>query len=129
MRRLYAGFAGALLLASFSCISDRAEVTAPVDNAGCTIPGNAVGPDRVAVLIRGFAFLPDTIHVRRGTTVTWVNCETETVEAHTSTSEEGAWESNLIGPGAAYSHTFHGQGTFPYFCRPHPFMRAAIIVE
>lgn len=114
--------------ATLSCFSDRNGVVEPIGGE-CSIPASAFGRDRAVVIIRGFQFLPDTVRVRRGTTVTWVNCENPGVDPHTSTSTTNAWDSGTLVPGANYEHAFAGTGAFPYFCRPHPGMRGAVIVE
>ena len=123
---------GATLLAiatALSCFSEREEPTGIVDGSECVIPGDAIGADRVVVLIRGFRFHPDTVRVQPGTTVTWVNCEAANVESHTSTAVDGEWDSNLLAPGESFAHDFGGDGTFGYFCRPHTSMRGAVIVD
>lgn len=114
------------LFAALSCFSDRTAIIEP-NGADCTIPATAFGPNRVPVIIRQFTFLSDTVRIRAGGTVTWVNCE-ENVE-HTSTSSANVWDSNLLQPGASFPHTFPAAGTFPYFCRPHDNMRGVVIVQ
>lgn len=80
----------------------------------------------VEVEISGLSFGEEELRVPPGTTVRWVNRDPV---AHTSTSDDGVWESSLIGPGETYSHTFERPGEYPYHCVPHPFMRATVIVE
>lgn len=122
--------AGLLALATaLSCFSDRSAVTAPLDENECSIPGDAIGPNRTVVLIRGFAFHPDTVRIRPGTTVTWVNCEVNNQESHTTSADGGAWDSSLLAPGESFAREFAADGSFSYFCRPHPSMRGAVIVD
>jgi plastocyanin len=111
-----------------SCFSDRAAIIEP-NGADCTVPATAFGQNRIPVIIRQFTFLSDTVRIRPGGTVTWVNCEDPNVEPHTSTSTTGAWDSNLLQPGASFERTFPTAGTFPYFCRPHTDMRGVVIVQ
>lgn len=118
-----------LLVAGAACFSDRPGTTAPADTRGCSVPGDAIGPGRAVVLIRGFAFLPDTLRVRPGTRVTWVNCEAEGTEPHTATAEQGNFDTGSIPPAGNASVTFPTAGRVGYFCRPHPFMRGAVLVE
>jgi plastocyanin len=117
------------LVPALSCFSDRVTDTGGPVTGECSIPANAFGRNRSVVVIRDFAFLSDTVRIRAGDTVTWVNCEPPSVEAHTSTSTTGIWNSNLLAPGASYARTFPNAGTFPYFCQPHPGMRGAVVVE
>jgi len=102
------------------------------------------GPNEVITI--GLKFMPETITVPVGTTVTWRNGETI---GHTVTS--GAWgdvnEStglrgsqtadglfdHALAPmgqeGDTFSFTFDEAGEYPYFCQPHLTMNAMVIVE
>jgi plastocyanin len=124
--RLVAALAGAGLVALLACFSER-EATAPAATGECLVPVSAAGS--VVVAIRDFSFQPAIVNVPAGATVTWVNCEPETGEAHTSTSDNGVWSSELLPPGATFSHTFDQAGSFPYHCEPHPFMTGTVVVE
>jgi plastocyanin len=77
-------------------------------------------------------FIPSTVTIGVGETVTWDNTDTA---AHTATSGEGAstgsdgvFDSSLIMAGGSYSHTFDEAGTYPYFCMVHPWMVGTVIV-
>lgn len=122
--------AGVALLSAIaitlSCFSEKSETTAPTGGA-CQVPISATGSTLVA--IRDFAFVPAQVRVRVGEKVTWVNCEPAGTEAHTSTANSGGWDSGLLQPGAAFTHTFGQAGTLPYQCDPHPFMKGTVIVE
>lgn len=122
---------GGTLFAVGACFSDRQSITEPVADPACRIPMTSpiFGSTRALVAIRGFSFRPDTVRIRPGTEVTWVNCEPETVDAHTSTSEDELWNSPFLEPGESYTRTFSAAGAFDYFCAPHPFMRGVVIVE
>lgn len=123
--------AGALGV-GLSCFSDRhAGIAEPDDSGGpdCTVPGSAIGSDRTVVLVRNFRFLTDTLRIRAGTTVAWVNCEAANIEAHTVTSTTGIWDSGSVLPGSSYTRKFDNRGTFSYFCQPHPTMVGTIIVD
>lgn len=111
-----------------SCFSDRQSSTSPQAKGTCTIAATSAvfGVDQVVIPIRDFAFRPDTVHVKRGTRVAWVNCD-EAV--HTSTSDTGAWSSPTFGLGETYSRVFDQPGRFRYHCLPHPFMTGTIIVD
>lgn len=123
-----------LILVSFvlagaaACISDRTTVLAP-DGTPCSVPGAVIEGKNALVLVRGFAFLPDTVHIQRGMAVTWVNCEAPSIPAHTSTSETDVWNSGLFEPGETYTQAFNTAGTFSYLCQPHPTMRGVVIVH
>jgi plastocyanin len=81
--------------------------------------------DTVVVTIRNFRFVRDKITVNAGDVVVWRNADP--VE-HTVQSETGAFESS-VEPGRDWSHRFTTSGTFTYYCKPHPFMKAEIRVR
>jgi plastocyanin len=121
------GVAAAVAVVSCSTHEPAAPYRAPAE---CALAGEpAPGATRAYVAMRGFAFSPDTIHVAAGTAVTWVNCETPDIDAHTATAGGGAWDSGYLASGAAYTHTFDAAGSFGYACIPHPFMRGAVVVR
>lgn len=62
-----------------------------------------------------------------GTTVTWVNDDEG--QLHTSTAVDGSFDSEFLAYGETWSFTFETPGDFEYFCTPHPWMRARIVVE
>ena len=111
-----------------SCFSERDGTGPIVETGDCAIPLSAIGAGKVVVAIRNFTFSPDTVRVRPGTQVTWVNCETDVQDFHTSTST-GSWDSGALNRGEFYARTFGSTGDFGYFCEPHPFMRGAVIVQ
>lgn len=96
-------------------------------------PAQAEEP-AVEVLVRTFAFRPDTLRIRTGTTVTWTNGDEieHTVTADSSGSSRVASEplrGSLGGKDATYSFTFAKPGTYAYFCLRHRFMRGIIHVS
>jgi len=85
------------------------------------------GPGTVVEIeIKGLAFHPDTVRVRPGTTIRWVNHDPL---AHSSTSTDGLWDSPLVDPADSWQLVFDRAGRFAYHCTPHPFMKGLIIVS
>ena len=76
--------------------------------------------------ISGFAFVPQTLTVSVGTTVTWTNNDSS---SHTITSNDNLFESGTMSKGASFNQTFNQKGTFNYRCSIHPSMTGKIIVE
>ena len=113
------------------CFSERTHGTTGPLTGECRIPIGSpiIGSTGAIVAIRNFSFQPATIRVKPGTTVTWINCEPEGTDAHTSTSDQQLWNSPFLDPGETYSHTFGAAGTFDYHCVPHPSMEGVVIVE
>ncbi len=78
-----------------------------------------------AVLISNFAFNPDTLSVRKGTTVIWTN---EDTAPHTVTGTNGGPVSGTLSKGQNFSYTFNTAGTFSYYCKIHPQMKGVVKV-
>lgn len=72
------------------------------------------------------AFAPDLVDIAVGGTVTWTN--TDSV-AHTTTADQGSWDSGSVAPGGKFSSTYSSAGTFPYHCAIHPGMVGTITVR
>lgn len=129
--RLRAGLLLACAAAVYAgCFSERTDGPLQPDlEAVCNLSVAELLNGGPYVPIRGLDFLIDTLRVSQGTRVTWVNCEAAGADPHTVTSEVGVWDSPFIPVGATFSRTFDVRGSFPYYCIPHPFMRAVVIVE
>jgi plastocyanin len=103
------------------CSSHQSAAT-PAANPAPASSGNSV-------MIKGFAFSPDTLTVKPGTTVTWTNGDGT---SHTVASDAGApvaFSSDPIANGASYTFTFSQPGTYTYHCSIHPSMKGTIIVQ
>jgi len=76
-------------------------------------------------------WFPTTVRVSQFGEVTWFNQDTE---AHTVTSgtiqegPDGNFDSSLFMAGNTFSVSFDSEGTFPYFCMVHPWMKGTVIV-
>ena len=79
----------------------------------------------VMVTIMNFAFDPDTIRVKTGTTVTWTNMDTT---PHTITSLTGEFNSENIPTYGTFQYTFQAMGTFTYHCTIHPMEKSAVVI-
>jgi nitrite reductase (NO-forming) len=72
-------------------------------------------------------FSVNVLTVKVGTTVTWTN--NDPGQMHTVTEMNGAFDSGFLETGDTWSYTFTEAGEFEYYCLPHPWMRAKVIVE
>lgn len=80
------------------------------------------------VKIEGYKYSPEKITVKKGTTVTWENFD---LAPHTVTVEDGIGsgpDSKLFGKGEKFTYTFNEVGNFPYYCKPHPYMKGEVVV-
>jgi plastocyanin len=117
----------AAAITAAGCFSEPAPPTTPASGVECRVPAEAAGATLVA--IRAFAFHPAEVRIKRGTRVAWVNCDAAGGDAHTSTSDAGAWDSPFLASGAAFARAFDATGSFTYHCEPHPAMRGTVVVE
>lgn len=81
-----------------------------------------------SVTIQNFAFSPDNITVKVGSTVTWTNQDSTD---HSVTSDDGVTggpDSQLLTKGQSYSFTFSKAGTYTYHCKIHSDMTGTVVV-
>ena len=77
--------------------------------------------------IKDFAFYPQTITVKSGERITWVNRDEE---PHTVVSVGQQFKkSSALDTGQEFTITAGAPGTYTYFCSVHPKMTGTIIVE
>lgn len=75
--------------------------------------------------IENFAFVPPTISVATGTTLTWTNLD---LVGHTVTSVDGLFASSLLQNGETFGLSLDEPGTYAYFCAVHPAMTGTLEV-
>jgi len=118
----------AIVLATTACGGgSETEAVDTTPTTGASVTTTAPQAMIAEVSIEAFAFHSDDLTIPAGTTVTWTN--DEGAIAHTTTSDDGLWDSNTLDPGEQLSFTFEGPGTFAYFCSIHPSMTATVTVE
>jgi plastocyanin len=78
------------------------------------------------VVIDGFAFSPERIVVKPGSTVTWVNDDDS---PHTVVSSSKLFKSKTLDTADKFSFTFTTPGAYEYFCALHPHMTGTVVVE
>lgn len=127
----------ALVVGGFIILLSRAAHPAnaplmPQSSMTQPAPSSAQSPSQSqsnAITIKGFAFSPTSLTVKKGTTVTWTNQDDA---HHTVTSDTGSAPggpaSQLLAKGQSYSLTFGTAGTFNYHCDPHPYMKGTVVV-
>ncbi len=78
------------------------------------------------VRIDNFSFIPETLTVKAGTTVTWVNMDDV---PHTVVSTARKFSSKVLDTDDQYGRVFSEKGTFEYYCSVHPHMKGKVIVQ
>ena len=78
------------------------------------------------VQIDQFAFAPQRLTVKAGTTVTWINDDDI---PHTVASSSKLFKSRALDTNDKFSFTFTTPGSYEYFCSLHPHMTGTVVVE
>jgi plastocyanin len=82
---------------------------------------------RNKIEIKDFAFNPQTLTVKSGEKVTWINRDEE---PHTIVSVEKQFKkSTALDTDQEFTITVGAPGTYDYFCSVHPKMTGTIVVE
>ena len=110
----------ALLLGSTIVAATSAAVA---DSSSSVSPAPSASP--IVVYMRNYQYLPASLTIKPGTTVTWRNDDTA---SHTATSTTGVFDSRNLDRGVVYSYTFTKPGKYSYTCSYHPYMTGLIIV-
>lgn len=101
------------------------------DSDTATNPTNGGEPAGNEVWMRNTSFVPDTLRITVGTTVTWINKDPviHTVVSGTPLSPDGLFASGNIQQDEIFDHEFTAAGTFPYFCSVHPDQMRGVIIS
>jgi plastocyanin len=79
------------------------------------------------IVIKDFHFTPETLTVKSGEKITWINRDEE---PHTVVSVEKQFKkSTALDTDQEFTVTTGAPGTYTYFCSVHPKMTGKIIVE
>jgi plastocyanin len=93
--------------------------------AAWSFPSRAAGME-TELKIDNFTFAPQSVTVKAGTTVIWINQDDI---PHTVVSTAQAFTSKALDTGDKYSFTFTTPGVYDYFCSLHPHMTGTVVVE
>jgi len=85
----------------------------------------AVAAKTYTVAMDGTRFVPETLTVKPGDRVVWVNKDPF---PHTATAE-GTFDSKSIAAGDSWSYVARKSGEFAYVCTLHPGMKGTLLVE
>jgi plastocyanin len=80
----------------------------------------------VTVQITKTGFVPATVTINAGDSVTWKNVDSVN---HQVVANGGQFASPILRPGKTYTHTFNGGGTFHYHDALHTTLKGTIIVK
>ena len=86
-------------------------------------PGSTGGA--VKIDIRDFKYVPETVTVRAGSRVTWIN---DDMAPHTATAT-AVFDTGTLQRGDSKALTLSKPGSYSYVCEFHPFMKATVVVK
>ena len=125
-RLMYVIPLSAVAVLALAAIAAAQPAVVPAETT--TTPAESTTPtpkSTTTVEIRDHAFNPPQLNVAPGTTVTFVNNDTE---SHTATADNGAFDTGVLQPGQSLDIYLDGAGTVPYHCELHPDMQGSIVV-
>ena len=109
------------LLCAISCLNLSAFAL-----AGEMKDTNSTSSKQNTIEIKDFAFNPQTITVKSGEKLTWINRDEE---PHTVVSVEKQFKkSTALDTDQTFTITTGAPGTYTYFCSVHPKMTGTIVV-
>lgn len=89
-------------------------------------PSTAATPDPTKIVVKDFMFVPMSLTVKAGSTVTWTNLDDE---PHTVGSDTGLFRSGAMDTNESFSFKFDKPGTYHFTCSIHPRMAGTIVVQ
>lgn len=98
------------------------------DSTSASAPSSSTpsaGGGDVKINISDFKFKPDTVTVKAGSSITWVN---EDTAPHTATAKDG-FDTGTLKKGESKAVTVSKPGTFSYVCQFHAFMTGTVVVK
>jgi len=113
----------ALPLAGCAGTGKTVSTTGAETTAAATTSGGAGAKNEIS--IEGNSFKPDSLTIKVGDTVTWINKDSYN---HTVKAKNGEFDSGNMANGAKFSFTFDKEGTYDYICSIHTFMTGKIVV-
>jgi plastocyanin len=94
------------------------------------VPEGAAGGEHAAtaatITIDNFSFTPQSLTVKVGTKITWINHDDI---PHAVMSENAEFHSKALDTDDSFSFTPAKPGTYSYYCSLHPKMTAKLVVE
>jgi plastocyanin len=115
-------FISRIRIAAFLCIISLSGAL-----AGEMKDTDSIGASGNKIEIKDFAFNPQTITVKSGEKITWINRDEE---PHTIVSVEKQFKkSSALDTDQEFTITAGVPGTYTYYCSVHPKMTGTIVVK
>lgn len=107
-------------------MQNRAYAATAMPAAGANVTETAADTTtgNIRVDIANFQFGPQSVQIKPGQTVTWIQSD----NAPHTVSGQG-FDSGTLSNGQQFSRRFDQAGSFDYYCKLHPNMQATVIVS
>jgi plastocyanin len=102
------------------------QTTAGVETTAGPDTTASAGGTTVQVIMTNRSYDPQTVTIKVGDTVTWLN---DDAPQHDVVADNGEFKSDLFDKGGTFSFTFTKAGTYPYHCSIHPGMVGTVVVQ
>jgi plastocyanin len=113
--------------AAESVTRESTPVVQSTATAATPVPTQQSTASATRVTIQLMKFSPETIEIKTGQTVEWIN---DDLTPHTVTSQcVGDLNSGSIEPGASWRYTFTQRGSSQYYCTFHPEMKGTVVAK
>ena len=89
-------------------------------------PAASPTPAPAVVHLKNFAFVPETVTIRPGQSVRFVQDDDT---PHTVTAVDKSFDSGNLNQKDTWRHTFATEGTYKFICAYHPYMKGTVIVK
>ena len=108
----------------------RALVAVALVSFACLLQGGArtealAAPTTHTIVIADMKFAPETLTVKSGDSVVWVNKD---FFPHTATAQDKSFDSGDIATNKSWKYVATKKGAFSYICTLHPTMKATLII-
>ncbi len=113
------GFLLVALVVVVGCSGSDADV-------GATTTSGSADEGSLVVRMVDSSYQPQTLTIKAGDTVTWVNQDSA---SHNAVADDDSWRTDVFGQDGSGSVTFDTPGAYPYICTLHVAMKGTIIVE
>ena len=109
----------------------RALAAATVISLGCVWQagfgiGALAAPTTHTVVIAAMKFEPESLTVKRGDTILWINKD---FFPHSATAQDRSFDSGDIGTNQSWKYVAKKDGTLPYICTLHPTMKGTLTIK
>ena len=125
MRRLILSLAAAFALVGGIAFAQSGS-PAPATSPAASISPAPVASPAVVVHIKNFAYSPETVTIKPGQSVRFVQ---EDDMAHTVTASDKSFDSGNLDKGKSWTHVFAAEGSYAYVCAYHAMMKGKVVVK